>query len=60
MASTLMRACGHCVGKVSIAQQEMPRRAGPSRSAAEVPVGHGDLDWLQLLALLRKSNIAVG
>jgi sugar phosphate isomerase/epimerase len=36
-------------GKVSIAQARDARRAGASRSAAEVPVGHGDLDWLQLL-----------
>jgi sugar phosphate isomerase/epimerase len=36
-------------GKVSIAQARDARRSGPSRAAAEVPVGHGDLDWLQLV-----------
>lgn len=36
-------------GKVSLSQARDARRAGASRAAAEVPVGHGDLDWLQLL-----------
>ncbi len=30
------------------------RSAGTSRAAQEVPLGHGDLDWLQLLALLEE------
>jgi sugar phosphate isomerase/epimerase len=30
------------------------RSASASRSAAEVPLGHGDLDWLRLLSLLEE------
>lgn len=30
------------------------RQSGASRSAAEVALGHGDLDWLRLLALLEE------
>jgi sugar phosphate isomerase/epimerase len=30
------------------------RQASASRSAAEVPLGHGDIDWLRLLGLLEE------
>ena len=36
-------------GKVTCCQAKDARRAGASRSAAEVPLGHGDIDWLQML-----------
>jgi sugar phosphate isomerase/epimerase len=32
------------------------RPASASRSAAEVPLGHGDLDWLRLLSLLEEAG----
>jgi sugar phosphate isomerase/epimerase len=30
------------------------RKAGPSRAAQEVPLGHGDLDWFQYLGVLEE------
>jgi len=36
-------------GKLAICHARDARRAGASRAAAEVPVGHGDIDWLQML-----------
>jgi sugar phosphate isomerase/epimerase len=30
------------------------RRSGPSRSAQEVPLGHGDIDWLRFLSELEQ------
>ena len=30
------------------------RRTGPNRSAQEVPLGHGDIDWMQFLGLLEE------
>src|SRR5262249_32453098 len=38
-------------GKVTCCQAKDARRAGASRSAAEVPLGHGDIDWLQMLGI---------
>ncbi len=39
-------------GKVAHADAKDARRAGTSRSAAEVPLGHGDLDWMAFLDVL--------
>jgi L-ribulose-5-phosphate 3-epimerase len=41
-------------GKLAICHARDARRAGASRAAAEVPVGHGDLDWLQLLGIFEE------
>jgi sugar phosphate isomerase/epimerase len=30
------------------------RQTGPNRSAEEVPLGHGDIDWMQLLGMLEE------
>ena len=30
------------------------RRASPSRAAQEVPLGHGDIDWLEYLGILEE------
>lgn len=32
------------------------RRASPNRAAQEVPLGHGDIDWLQLLSVFEEVN----
>lgn len=32
------------------------RQASASRSAAEVPLGHGDIDWLRMLSLLEEAG----
>ena len=41
-------------GKLVLCHARDARRAGASRAAAEVPVGHGDLDWLQLLGIFEE------
>ncbi len=41
-------------GKVATCHARDARRAGASRAAAEVPVGHGDLDWLELLGVFEE------
>src|SRR5438105_2054826 len=41
-------------GKVVFAQAKDARRAGTSRSAQEVPLGHGDIDWMEYLGLLEE------
>jgi L-ribulose-5-phosphate 3-epimerase len=41
-------------GKVRHAHAKDARVVGASRAAREVPLGHGDLDWLQLLAVLEE------
>jgi sugar phosphate isomerase/epimerase len=41
-------------GKVRHAHAKDARVVGASRAAREVPLGHGDLDWLQLLAVMEE------
>jgi sugar phosphate isomerase/epimerase len=41
-------------GRIALCQAKDARRAGASRSAAEVAVGAGDIDWLQFLATLEE------
>jgi sugar phosphate isomerase/epimerase len=41
-------------GKVVFGQARDARRAGTSPAAQEVPLGHGDIDWLEYLALLEE------
>jgi L-ribulose-5-phosphate 3-epimerase len=41
-------------GKVVFAQAKDARRAGTSRSAQEVPLGHGDIEWMEYLGLLEE------
>ena len=36
------------------------RQASASRSAQEVPLGHGDIDWMKYLAVLEEVDIAAG
>jgi sugar phosphate isomerase/epimerase len=36
--------------KLAHASARDVRRAGPSRTAQEIPLGHGDIDWLALLS----------
>jgi sugar phosphate isomerase/epimerase len=44
-------AAARCFGdKLVHAQARDARRASPSKTAQEVPLGHGDIDWLDLLA----------
>jgi sugar phosphate isomerase/epimerase len=40
--------------RVAHAHAKDARASGPSRATAEVPVGHGDLDWLNLLGVLEE------
>ncbi len=41
-------------GRILHAHAKDARAAGASRAAQEVPLGHGDLDWLQLLGVLEE------
>jgi L-ribulose-5-phosphate 3-epimerase len=41
-------------GKIVHAHAKDARSASTSRSAQEVPLGHGDIDWLQLLGVLEE------
>jgi len=41
-------------GKVVHAQAKDARSASASQAAQEVPVGHGDIDWLQYLSVLEE------
>jgi sugar phosphate isomerase/epimerase len=41
-------------GRIVHAHAKDARRAGASRSAQEVPLGHGDLDWMLLLGTLEE------
>lgn len=41
-------------GKVVHVHAKDARRAGSSRAAQEVPLGHGDLDWMQFLGVLEE------
>jgi sugar phosphate isomerase/epimerase len=41
-------------GKIVHAHAKDARQAGASRVAQEVPLGHGDIDWLQFLAVLEE------
>lgn len=43
-------------GKIVQVQAKDARKSGPSRAAQEVPLGHGDLDWMQLLADLEERD----
>jgi L-ribulose-5-phosphate 3-epimerase len=42
------------VGKILHAHAKDARQAGTSRVAQEVPLGHGDIDWMQYLAVLEE------
>lgn len=46
-----MRALGR---RIVHAHAQDARRASPSRAAQEVPLGHGDIDWLQFLGTLEE------
>jgi sugar phosphate isomerase/epimerase len=41
-------------GKITHAHAKDARQAGSSRVAEEVPLGHGDIDWFQLLGALEE------
>jgi sugar phosphate isomerase/epimerase len=41
-------------GWIRHAQARDARRGGPGRAPQEVPLGHGDIDWLQLLGVLEE------
>jgi sugar phosphate isomerase/epimerase len=41
-------------GKVVHTHARDARSAGPSRAAQEVPLGHGDIDWMQYLGVLEE------
>ena len=41
-------------GKVVFAQAKDARRAGTSRAGQEVPLGHGDIEWMEYLGLLEE------
>lgn len=46
---------GRALGsKIVVCQAKDARRAGVSRAAAEVPVGHGDIDWLQIAGVMEE------
>lgn len=59
-ANLLMRGHDACAGarvlhgRILHAHAKDARRAGASREAQEVPLGHGDVDWLQLLGVLEE------
>jgi L-ribulose-5-phosphate 3-epimerase len=44
------------MGKIAHVHAKDARRAGTSRTAAEVPLGHGELDWMLLLASLEEQD----
>ena len=41
-------------GKIVHAHAKDARASSASRAAQEVPLGHGDIDWMQLLAVLEE------
>lgn len=41
-------------GRIVHCHAKDARKAGSSRSAQEVPLGHGDIDWLELLAIFEE------
>jgi sugar phosphate isomerase/epimerase len=41
-------------GKIVHTHARDARSAGPSRAAQEVPLGHGDIDWMQYLGVLEE------
>jgi sugar phosphate isomerase/epimerase len=41
-------------GRIAHAHARDARSAGASRSAQEVPLGHGDIDWMELLGALEE------
>ena len=41
-------------GRVVFAQAKDARRAGASPAAQEVPVGHGDIEWMEYLSVLEE------
>ncbi len=41
-------------GRIVYAKGQDARQAGPHRVAQEVPLGHGDVDWLQMLGVLEE------
>jgi sugar phosphate isomerase/epimerase len=41
-------------GRIAHAHAKDARRAGASRAAQEVPLGHGDIDWMTYLSLLEE------
>jgi sugar phosphate isomerase/epimerase len=41
-------------GKVVRCDAKDARRSGPSRAAREVPLGHGDIDWLLFVSVLEE------
>ena len=41
-------------GKIVHAAARDARKSGASRAAQEVPLGHGDIDWLYLLGVLEE------
>jgi sugar phosphate isomerase/epimerase len=41
-------------GKIVYAHAKDARRAGASRTAQEVPLGHGDIDWMSYLSVLEE------
>jgi sugar phosphate isomerase/epimerase len=41
-------------GKIVHSHARDARTAGPSRAAQEVPLGHGDIDWMQYLGVLEE------
>lgn len=43
-------------GRIVHAHAKDARRTSPSRAAAEVPLGHGDLDWMKLVDLLEEGE----
>jgi L-ribulose-5-phosphate 3-epimerase len=40
--------------KIVYSQAKDVRRVGPSRTAQEVPLGHGDIDWMAYLSVLEE------
>lgn len=43
-------------GKVAHVHAKDARKATASRSAQEVPLGHGDIDWVRMLGLLEETD----
>ena len=41
-------------GRIVHAQADDARQAGTNRAAQEVPLGHGDIEWMQFLAVLEE------
>jgi sugar phosphate isomerase/epimerase len=41
-------------GKIAHVHAKDARQAGASRAAQEVPLGHGDIDWMQFLGVLEE------